>query len=204
MDEDIEKQDRNVMRQNSSSDELDHAVDAALAKYAAVEPRAGLEERVLANLRAEHGRRVNRGWWRWGLGATAVAVVVLAIDVTWRSGRSSQPTVANRRSLVKQDLPKPGTQIAAQDDNRSRPRHPHRSAKAHPVHSAVVIAASPKLDQFPSPQPLSEQERILASYVSEYPEHAALIAEARMEMLRRDQEEELQQASADGNGDSLP
>jgi hypothetical protein len=68
----------------------------------------------------------------------------------------------------------------------------------------VVIAASPKLDQFPSPQPLSKQEKILANYVTEYPEHAALIAEARMEMLRRDQEEELPQPSADRNGVSQP
>ena len=78
------------------------------------------------------------------------------------------------------------------------------NAKAHTVHSAVVIVASPKLDLFPSLQPLSEQEKILANYVTEYPEHAALIAQARMEMLRRDQKEELQPPSADRDGDSQP
>jgi hypothetical protein len=54
------------------------------------------------------------------------------------------------------------------------------------------------LDQFPSPQPLSEQEKILANYVAKYPEHAALIAEARMEALRRDEEER----AADAGNDS--
>ena len=34
------------------SDDLDRALDAALAKYTSVEPRAGLDERILANLRA--------------------------------------------------------------------------------------------------------------------------------------------------------
>jgi hypothetical protein len=44
----------------------------------------------------------------------------------------------------------------------------------------------PKLDQFPSPQPLSEQEKILAAYVAKYPEDALLLAQARAEALRRD------------------
>ncbi len=37
---------------DKTHDELDRMLDAALAKYAAAEPRAGLEARVLANLRA--------------------------------------------------------------------------------------------------------------------------------------------------------
>ena len=43
--------------QAAERDPLDRDLDAALAKYAAVEPRAGLEDRVLANLRAERGQR---------------------------------------------------------------------------------------------------------------------------------------------------
>ena len=159
MNEDMEKrdeeQDRHILRRNNSSDDFDHALDAALAKYAAVEPRAGLEERVLANLRAERGGRVNRTWWRWALGATAVALVVLTIAVAWRSGRSSQPAVANRRPVVKQDLAKPRTQRATQEGNRSRPPLALRGAMAHPAHSKMVVATGPKLDQFPSPQPHS-------------------------------------------------
>jgi hypothetical protein len=68
----------------------------------------------------------------------------------------------------------------------------------------VVVSAGPKLQQFPSPQPLSDQEKILANYVSEYPEHAALIAQARMEMSRRDQEEELRVPGVDRKEDSQP
>ncbi len=68
----------------------------------------------------------------------------------------------------------------------------------------MVAAASPKLDQFPSPQPLSEQEKILTNYVAQYPEHAVLIARARSEDLRRDAEEELRPEGADRNQDSQP
>ena len=46
---------------NEKQDELDRMLDATLAKYAAAEPRAGFEERVLANLRAERARVPDRG-----------------------------------------------------------------------------------------------------------------------------------------------
>jgi hypothetical protein len=53
-----------------------------------------------------------------------------------------------------------------------------------------ATVSTPKLAQFPSPQPLSEQERILASYVAKYPEQAALVAQARAQALQQDREEE--------------
>ena len=44
---------------------LDRELDAALAQYGAGEPRAGLEQRVLTNLRAERKKIASRTWWRW-------------------------------------------------------------------------------------------------------------------------------------------
>ncbi|MGB7331500.1 MAG: hypothetical protein WBD25_08940, partial [Terriglobales bacterium] len=70
-----------------------------------------------------------------------------------------------------------------QESNRQRPA----PVQSHPL---VVVATQPKLDQFPSPQPLSEQERMLASYVAKYPETAALVAQARAEALQKEMEEE--------------
>jgi hypothetical protein len=73
---------------------------------------------------------------------------------------------------------------------RSSPRRSvrHRS-------QPEVAAANPKLDVFPSPLPLSEQERILAAYIARYPEQAAVVAEARMEDLRQEAEERRQIAA---------
>lgn len=45
----------------------------------------------------------------------------------------------------------------------------------------MVVATGPKLDQFPSPQPLTEQELALARYVREFPQEADLIATAQVE-----------------------
>lgn len=175
------------------NDELDdREFDAGLAKYAAVEPRAGLEERVLANLRAERTRVADQAWWRWGLAGALAAVVVVAVALGSRSGRPSRPVIANHPPVTRQRPPDPEKQAASRDGNAVHPRE-HESihrTNAHPSHSAVVAAAHPKLDQFPSPQPLSEQEKILKNYVTRYPEHAVLIARAASEALRRDELEE--------------
>ncbi len=63
--------------------------------------------------------------------------------------------------------------------------------RLHPPHVEQGAAAIPKLDQFPSPQPLSEQERILAGYVENFPERAALVAKMQSEDLRRERLEEM-------------
>ena len=70
--------------EQSSGEELDRVLDAALAKYAAVEPRTGLEERVLANLRSA-APSANGTWWRWSFAAAAAAVLLIALTLAWRS-----------------------------------------------------------------------------------------------------------------------
>ena len=45
-----------------SRDELDRALDAVLAKCAAAEPRVGLDDRILANLRTVEARAADRKW----------------------------------------------------------------------------------------------------------------------------------------------
>src|SRR5579863_3792234 len=84
---------------NQAADPLDPVLDAALAKYAAVEPRVGLEDRVLAHLQAERARPPVRAWWHRSLAGAAAVVVVIALALAWRSGKSSgnpqHPAVAN-------------------------------------------------------------------------------------------------------------
>jgi len=53
----------------------------------------------------------------------------------------------------------------------------------------VVAAVNPKLDQFPSPQPLTEQEKILASYVARFHAQAVLIARVANEEIQQDRAE---------------
>jgi len=183
--------------ENKKQDELDSMLDAELAKYAAVEPRAGLEERILANLQTERTPVPTRAWWQWSVAGALAAVVVVGLALAWKSGKPPHPIVASHSStalhLAKQPKPDVATD-GANPDRGNQPRPPERVAmRRAAVHrrQSKIVADNPKLDQFPSPQPLSEQEKALESYVTNYPEHAALIARARAEELRRDAAEEM-------------
>jgi len=184
---------------DNDKDQAERELDAALAMYTAVEPRAGLEERILANMRTQQVAVHSRLWWRWSV-AVAAAAIVAALTLTWRSGKQSHPAVAARQSITIQSPLRQESQVANQDANavHSRRRAPIRRTTMQPAQFGAGAAANPKLDQFPAPRPLSEQEKILSSYVAEYPEQAVLLARARSEALRRDQLEELQ-AFASGN-----
>ncbi len=213
---------------DNKQDELDRSLDAALAKYTAVEPRPGLEARILASLRAEPARVPDRAWWQWSLVAAA-AVVIVALALAWRSGKPSRPVVANRSSTATPAAKEPATQVAlggAAGEHHSEASTSANRWTANQVRRETVAAANrldppkpeqprsdqpksdqpkldqPKLDQFPSPQPLSDQEKILQSYVAEYPEQAVMIARARSEALQRDLEQMKALPSRDGAGDS--
>jgi hypothetical protein len=67
-------------------DELDQALDAALARYSSAEPLAGLEQRVLNRVRAEQpAPRIGR----WVL-AVAMAAGMIAAAALW-VGQASRP-----------------------------------------------------------------------------------------------------------------
>lgn len=169
-------------------DDLDRALDAALLKYTSVEPRGGLDERILANVRRADRRSP---WLNWGFAVLAAVVAIAAVGV-WQWNKPAQTPIANRPSVVKQEPV--GPDLAHRDGDNATPRSLPRRTARHQLEREIV-AAHPKLDVFPSPLPLSEQEKILASYVSQYPRHAALVAEARMNDLRQETEERQRIAS---------
>lgn len=184
---------------------LDRELDIALAKYATVDPRAGLEIRILANVRAERARIAERAWWRWSLAAVLATVFVVAVVLAWRAARPAKLVIKHPPSNTKQGVQKSGSQVGINGQaDGTRPLQalaPPRKLTAYFSHPARVREAAPKLEQFPSPQPLNEQEQILGRYVRDDPDHAALIAQARTEELERDRAEEMAEAFP-GSGDS--
>ena len=196
--------------QKQAGDELDLLVDAALAKYTAVEPRAGLEQRILANLRIKTEKTADRRWWHWSLWATAVITAVVILAVAWGPHRQSRPTVV--------DLPSanhPSAEPSASVSNWSKRSSSHEERPVDHVvrlappkqsvrrnYEAQVPTPTPKLDQFPSPQPLTEEEKMLAEYVGQHHEQAVLIARARKERLEQyrlqDEKDEAEQSRGNG------
>lgn len=169
------------VKQHQEQDELDRMLDAVLVKYAA-ESRPGLEERVLANLRAEQARVPDHAWWRWSAIAVVAAVIVVVLALTVRSDKRFHPVVANHASNPTKAPKEPATLVASNASRNNPQEHgPRRGTIAHHFQARVSTSANPKLNEFPSPQPLSEQELALRRYVSEFPQEATLIARAQEE-----------------------
>jgi len=180
------------------NDLLEHELDAALAKYSMVEPRSGLEARLLAKLRAERERAPIHDHWRWPVvGAVTAVGLMLALFLSSRTKQSQVgETVAHNATEATRELPKGKV---ANPHLLSQPVASVPTAVGkRPRYSTAIVPTAPRVEQFPSPRPLSEQEEILARYVRTYPEHATLVAAARAEALRRDAMEELRDPAGEG------
>jgi len=175
--------------------DVDKWLDGALSQYCNAEPRTGLESRVLAKLEAEQNRLASRRRWWWALGsATALAAMVLAVWF-WQNGREVRPgstagisTTTHPGDAQGSIEPGPVPKIAHPPRSYPPKQVAMRRPASRPLRN-LTVASTPKLDQFPSPRPLSEQEKILVSYVAQYPEKAALVAQAQAEALEQDRKE---------------
>ncbi len=177
---------------NEHDHDLDRVLNTALALYATVEAREGLEQRILANLHSQESRAHSK-WWTWGLAAAVLAMIIVA--VAWSFSGHIRPSIANRPAVPQTHE----THVAPQKTDNTVARN-IAPVRKHVVRRTTLRDNNPKLDQFPSPQPMSEQEKLLAMYINRDPEHAALIAEARMEALRQDEEEKTRAVSASNPG----
>jgi len=172
--------------ENLPGEELDRLLDAALKQYAAVQPREGLEGRILARMRSETAESASHAWWRWLTAAAAVAALALIIIMALRPHATQQPMIAQHPAVAL-----PAAKLAASSQPRKAVQRPTR--RGH----AVADIRGPKLDQFPSPQPLSDQEKLLASYVAVYPKQAALLAKLRTEELERERIEQQSKSASE-------
>jgi hypothetical protein len=183
----------------------DKWLDAALKQYGEADPRTGLEGRVLANLRAESKRLAERRNWRRAL-AAVTAIIVVGTTIFFVRGRDvvkqavpkhEAPGVTNASGAPNSDQTTPGR--AAAKVTPSVAGRPRKLAAASRPARAVETVAEPRLEQFPSPQPLSEQEEILASYIAQFPHEAVVVARAQTE-IRKQNELEMRQYSSGSAG----
>jgi hypothetical protein len=173
-------------RRRPGDDRLDRELDAALAKYAAIEPRAGLEDRVLAILHSEREHSAARVWWRWpALGVAAAVLVLAAVFLLRRAGNPAPAITAHQPAATSQGDKQPGTRIATNDARIPvRPTAPvvAKRPATHSVRPArAAFASGRRLDQFPSARPLSHEEKLLVRYVRDFPQDAVMIAQAQAE-----------------------
>ena len=156
--------------------DLDRWLDGALRQYGNAEPRAGLERRILANLEsAAQDQSRGRTWlWAWGTAALMACIVVAVwIGIDWHH--------ATKRTFATANPPNAGASTrGSQSDPRQVAAAPHHVGR-HSMPPNIEAAKEPRLEQFPSARPLSEQEQLLARYVAELPEEAVMVAHAQLE-----------------------
>ena len=129
-------------------------LEEALASYARVEPRAGIEQRVLHRIGSRHIR------WPWLIPAFAVASAVVLI-FAHRSERIPLPAP-----------PVPAVQAARVEIPVAKPivRGRFRSTRRREV--------------FPSPSPLTNEERALLSLMDQAPDQTRAMLSQDIEPIR--------------------
>lgn len=145
---------------------VEDLLDASLERYGSVTPRPGLEARVLANVRAA---QEHHSWFVWAgwlaAGAVAALIVVGVFNLANRRARLIQPpTVATGHTAPQTVASVPPVEPAG-ESRRSR-----QVAKERTPRTVTQTARQEtRLDVFPSPQPPTEQEKLLANYVRQTP-----------------------------------
>jgi hypothetical protein len=154
-------------------DDLDLLIDSALATYADPGADAGLEGRVLAALspvRKEAPRRalIRSRWLPWAV-ALPIAAGLLFL---WLSTQRQKPLPVSEPQQARESVP---NAIAPRVDSRStspiKEQHRHTvRIKPQPSPAQTAQAAPlPKLDVFPTPQPMTPEERALTAVVTQTP-----------------------------------
>jgi hypothetical protein len=159
--------------------QLDHLLDSLLSQYSAAEPRPGLETRVLARL-AESAKDnqapVRRPWWFIaGAGiaaATAALMIVLFVSRSAQGPRISAQMAQNKHP--QQVLH--SERSARHASTLSATSRPIRTRKAARIGISAVASSQKATDSlaerpavFPTPVPLSPQERLMFTYVENTP-----------------------------------
>jgi len=179
------------------SDHLDEWLDKALQQYGNPEPRIGLESRILANMEAARESGVFGRPFGWLFAAASLAVMLIVI---WL-GIWHRPLAAPQRVAGQQTAGNAVPQSGVKTLLAARPRHtgtklpPRR--QTHLAHAG--LSREPRLDQFPSPRPLSEQEVLLTQYAKRFPTEARLVAREQDKFQQEIQqaEQEMKDASPD-------
>ena len=161
-------------------DQFDDLLDGALKRYGDVEPRVGLEGRVLARLTEGQARR-NRGWV-WALGAAAVATAFGVASIIWVAHLSQVAPLKSASLPQKHESIVTGhSSPVIKKQLTLQPTITHHSRRT----PGLKVAEEPKMRNFPSARAISGQELMLVDYVQRYPQEALLVVKQQDEFQQQ-------------------
>ena len=147
-------------------DDLDLMLDAALRSYADPSADAGpdsdLAQRILRRIAERNPPRTQNPWrvrllWAAGFSLAAASLLLLIVFAPWRK---TLPPAPRTEASIKS---RPPAELGAKRTPApSSPSHAHRRTPR----SIPQLASAPKLAVFPTPTPLSAQERELVRLVA--------------------------------------
>lgn len=150
-------------------DQLDRLLDSALATYSDPGPDSGLERRILDRMAADTAAAPRRRWLAWAIALPAAASLLLFI-VLAGTRILHRPASAPPQAHTTAQPPAPSSEAA--NSLRARPAPINRAEtelrKPSPrrAHLEARPAPLPKLEIFPTPQPLSPQEQALVEFAT--------------------------------------
>jgi len=152
------------MADQEKDQHLDAMLDSLLADYSSAEPRPGFETRILATVRSQRQKRkLMLGWIFAGGLATASAVIAITL---------SQRTLPELPAIITTATPVPAIVRPEVEVVHSTTRIKPRAAQAPTPEVAEV-----KQEVFPSPTPLTDQEKLLLQYLRATP-RAEVVAQS--------------------------
>jgi hypothetical protein len=178
------------MTDHEKDKRTDEMLESMLARYSSAEPRPGMETRILASLRDAEQRKPARPSWMlkglWAAAAVAAAIIVAAVFVGGRQAVKQPPVVVRTTPTpVQPHVPQPGPSEAVKENPE---RHRPKAAVPPGVESTRLENASLPLNRrpaiFPTPTPLSEQEKLMFAYLAKTPKE-----EVVAQIQRNDQKE---------------
>ena len=146
-------------------------LEAALKSYSTGEPRAGLETRILAGVRSRQ-RAARRHMFAWAAAACA-GIAILALTLHVHRAPLRRPTkytslAANENGAQRaplQPAKAPANVPAMKMDDVGAALVAAQGAHEGRPYKSLRASRSTRPEQFPTPMPLTEQEKLLLAYV---------------------------------------
>ena len=154
---------------------VDDLLEASLERYRGEEPRPGLEMRILAGVRNRE-RAARRRWLGWAVAVCAgiMAIVALTLHFARTPRRQPLPSVSLSQSTAKAPAMvserQPSLRPSGSGSVDARLWGPQLvqgpREKPWAPKPGVRSTRATRPEQFPTPLPLTEQEKLLLAYVT--------------------------------------